>query len=39
MISTLQKFAGERVQAVIVLNDSMFFSERRRLLTLAAARF
>jgi putative ABC transport system substrate-binding protein len=32
-----QRFAGERIQTVIVLNDSMFFSERRRLLTLAAA--
>jgi putative ABC transport system substrate-binding protein len=32
-----QRFVGERVQSVIVLNDSMFFSERRRLLTLAAA--
>jgi len=35
--AAFQKFAGEQVQAVIVLNDSMFFSERRRLLTLAAA--
>jgi putative ABC transport system substrate-binding protein len=35
--AAFQKLAGERVQAVIVLNDSMFFSERRRLLTLAAA--
>jgi putative ABC transport system substrate-binding protein len=35
--ASFQKFADEQVQAVIVLNDSMFFSERRRLLTLAAA--
>jgi putative ABC transport system substrate-binding protein len=35
--AAFQKFAGERVQAVIVLSDSMFFSERRRLQTLAAA--
>jgi putative tryptophan/tyrosine transport system substrate-binding protein len=35
--AAFQKFAGERVQAVIVSSDSMFFSERRRLLTLAAA--
>ena len=32
-----QRFVVEGVQTVIVLNDSMFFSERRRLLTLAAA--
>jgi putative ABC transport system substrate-binding protein len=35
--AAFQKLAGEQVQAIILLNDSMFFSERRRILTLAAA--
>jgi putative tryptophan/tyrosine transport system substrate-binding protein len=30
-------FAGEHVQALILLHDPLFFSERRRIMTLAAA--
>jgi putative tryptophan/tyrosine transport system substrate-binding protein len=35
--AAFQKLAHERTQAVIVLHDSLFFSERRRIVTLAAA--
>jgi len=34
--AAFQRFARERAQAVIVLHDSLFFSERRRIVTLAA---
>jgi ABC-type uncharacterized transport system substrate-binding protein len=32
-----ERFARERTQALIVLHDSLFFSERRRIVTLGAA--
>jgi putative ABC transport system substrate-binding protein len=35
--AAFQTFAHKRTQAVIVLHDSLFFSERRRIVTLAAA--
>src|SRR5262249_40374256 len=35
--AAFQTFAHERTQAVIVLHDSLFFSEHRRIVTLAAA--
>jgi len=35
--AAFQKLAGERVPAVIVVHDTIFFIERRRIVTLAAA--
>jgi ABC-type uncharacterized transport system substrate-binding protein len=35
--AAFRKFASERVPAVIVVHDPIFFIERRRIVTLAAA--